>query len=62
MYFETLGELEEKDQEAICRRSIMHILDHIWKRSTRILNDYSQRLENQPNEQSGPDSSSSGCV
>ena len=33
MYFETLGELEEKDQEE-CRRS-MSIFWNIWKRSTR---------------------------
>ena len=40
MYFDTLGELEEKDQEAI-QNKYQHILEHLDE-IDQILNEYSQ--------------------
>lgn len=40
MYFETLGELEEKDQEAM-QAKYQHILEHL-EEIDQILNDYSR--------------------
>ena len=40
MYFDTLGELEEKDQEAI-QNKYQHILEHLDE-IDQILNDYSR--------------------
>ena len=58
MYFETLGELEEKDQEAMQAKyqKILEKLDEI----DQILNDYSRGEK--PYEQSRPDSTPSGSI
>lgn len=40
MYFDTLGELEEKDQEAI-QNKYQHILEHLYE-IDQILNEYSR--------------------
>ena len=47
MYFETLGELEEKDQRRQCRAKYQHILEHL-EEIDQILTDLQPPMQSHP--------------
>ena len=60
MYFEGLGELDEKDQEAM-QAKYSHILEHLDE-IDQVLNDFSRGWKTNSYESCGSDSTASGSI